>query len=29
MKASKWEDLDLAVNEPRKRIIDTLRKYAD
>jgi len=28
-KVSKWEDLDLAVKEQRRQIVDTLRKYAD
>jgi hypothetical protein len=29
IKASKWDDLDLAVGDQRKQIIDALRKYAD
>ena len=29
MKVRKWDDLDLAVGEQRKKIIDVLRKYTD
>jgi len=29
IKASKWDDLDLAAGDQRKQIIDALRKYAD